>query len=37
MLALTLECFYNAAERSLYSMVIGRKNFHFVGSEDAGK
>ena len=27
----------NAAERSLRSMVIGRKNFHFVGSEDAGK
>ncbi|MCK5686192.1 IS66 family transposase [bacterium] len=27
----------NAAERSIRSMVVGRKNFLFVGSEDAGE
>jgi len=27
----------NAAERSIRSMVVGRKNYYFVGSEDAGK
>lgn len=27
----------NAAERSIRSMVVGRKNYYFVGSEDSGK